>query len=92
MKESNALPSQEFLKECIEYDPNTGECFWKDNATVRKMFNSHANRFINQSCRFIHNNSVKIRINKIEYFLANILVKLIEDIDDCLIMYNDGVN
>lgn len=25
----NELPSPEYLKECIEYDIETGECFWK---------------------------------------------------------------
>ena len=90
MKENNALPSQEYLNECIDYNEDTGECFWKDTITVRNMFTTKYNNISSKPCGFIHNNSIKIRIDKVEYYLVNILVKLIENLDDCFIVYNDG--
>jgi hypothetical protein len=79
------LPSQEYLKECIDYDPDTGECFWKIRPLHHfkniKTYNSWNTRFSGKAVGFLCNGYKTIRMYYQNYPLSSIVYKIIHNID-----------
>lgn len=75
------LPTQEYLKECIEYDEESGECFWKhrdtshfSDANISKSWNA---RFSGKLINYIDKSGkICVRLDKQQYPLHRLIFKM----------------
>jgi hypothetical protein len=92
-----ALPSQEYLKECIDYNPDTGECFWKirplhhfKSERSQKTWNT---KFYGKVIGCLSRKYLVIVLNNQNYQLSSIVFKIINNVDPELgIICIDGNN
>jgi hypothetical protein len=82
----NELPSQEYLNECIAYDSNTGECFWKTRDITHfksessyKMWNT---RFSGKQITGVDKTGrIRLNLDNKEYALHKLIFKMHFGID-----------
>lgn len=98
-----ALPSQEFLQECFDYNPDTGDLRWKVRPEHHfrsqgswKSFNrAHAGRLALTSMGKFTNPRGTITYQNIRYFgvaKARVIWKLVMGEDADRVVYLDGNN
>lgn len=99
MSKRKPLPSQEYLKECFEYDPETVILTWKerprDHFNSDRIFNSWSARFPNHPVGWTSSNkygytTATVKLDRAHYKVHRIIWKLVTGEEPLYIDHIDG--
>lgn len=96
MIKKNELPSQEYLKECFDYNPETGELFWKERP--RYHFKTEAG-WKSFNTQFAGKLTFRSKCGSGYYFgklngknfkTSRIVYKILNGVDPDIVLHKDG--
>ncbi|MEZ9898199.1 HNH endonuclease [Vibrio breoganii] len=99
MRKPTPIPSQKYLNECFDYDPVTGDMFWKerplDHFETEAQWKRMNTRCKGKKLGYIHkgaNNydSIRIRLDGISYIQSRIIWKMVTGQEPLVIDHING--